>query len=411
MIYKKDGLLITVLTVVLPMLVQLIYIRYASYHIDKTLFGSFVLVNTFIMGLSFVFMQIPLQSFNRFFNSSVNKEDFINEFRTLLIVINTLSGFVIFAIGSISDDYSSSFVILVVVYFILLSYASIYQQYFLLMLNRRKYFQLKISESLAKHLFPIIFYHYFGTLFSMFLGLFVGYFISIIIMLYSMRKIPFRIIVDVDNLKSYYRFALPMLFVSLFSFGIAFSDRFFIDYYLTKYEVGIYSVLSTVAGLGSVIGQIYSTYATPKILKEFEIDPRLTLNYLNRSLIALSSIFVLGFIVITIMPNFFYHLFISPEILDQKSSLPVFYLLTASVFITVIQTAMSMYLNLFKKLVYLLYFYAVGFVVNILGNFFIKDYGLLAAALSTLVSYLFILVFQLYYSVKKFRSIYYGEAI
>ena len=56
-----------------------------------------------------------------------------------------------------------------------------------------------------------------------------------------------------------------------------------------------------------------------------------------------------------------------------------------------------MYLNLFKKLNILSYIYLIAFIVNIIGNLFIKDYGIIAAAISTLISYLVIIGLQMIY--------------
>ena len=68
-----------------------------------------------------------------------------------------------------------------------------------------------------------------------------------------------------------------------------------------------------------------------------------------------------------------------------------------SVFVTVFQTALSMYLTLFKKLGVLTKIYALAFVVNMVGNFFISCFGIIAAGVSTLFAYLIILAFQFVY--------------
>ena len=55
------------------------------------------------------------------------------------------------------------------------------------------------------------------------------------------------------------------------------------------------------------------------------------------------------------------------------------------------------YIKLFKKVYILSYIYLIAFIVNIIGNLFIKDYGIIAAAISTLVAYIVILLLQIIY--------------
>ena len=87
----NKGILLTFNTVFFTVLFQFIFIRYASYEIDKEIYGNFVLLQTLIAGLSTVLLQIPGQAFDRFYNESDNKTNFINQFRTYLIFINLLS--------------------------------------------------------------------------------------------------------------------------------------------------------------------------------------------------------------------------------------------------------------------------------------------------------------------------------
>jgi hypothetical protein len=73
------------------MVFQFLYIRYVSYCVDKNIYGNFILLQTLIVALSYIFLQIPSQAYDRFYNEAKNKIEYINEFRTLLIFINILS--------------------------------------------------------------------------------------------------------------------------------------------------------------------------------------------------------------------------------------------------------------------------------------------------------------------------------
>ena len=85
------NLTITFLTVAIPILMQFIYIRYISYNVEKEIYGNFVLLQTIIVALSYIFIQIPSQAYDRFYNTTKNKIEFVNEFRTILIIVKLLN--------------------------------------------------------------------------------------------------------------------------------------------------------------------------------------------------------------------------------------------------------------------------------------------------------------------------------
>ena len=55
--------------------------------------------------------------------------------------------------------------------------------------------------------------------------------------------------------------------MSIFTWGISYTDRYFIDYFLETKDIAIYAILAMVAGIGQIIGQIYFMYAETKLLK------------------------------------------------------------------------------------------------------------------------------------------------
>ena len=72
------NLTITFLTVVIPVLMQFIYIRYISYNVEKEIYGNFVLLQTIIVALSYIFIQIPSQAYDRFYNTTKNKIEYLS---------------------------------------------------------------------------------------------------------------------------------------------------------------------------------------------------------------------------------------------------------------------------------------------------------------------------------------------
>lgn len=394
------NLIISIFTVMIPVLMQLFYIRYISYNVDKNIYGNFVLLQTLIVALSYIFIQIPSQAYDRFYNTVKDKVEFVNEFRTILIVINGLSFLLIITYGLIFDKYSFFVLFLIFILFIMLNNYSFNQKVFLLNLERKKYFYLKLLESIAKFLTPLIAYAIYQSLESFIFGMIIGYIVAFLILLSYMKDYKFKITLYKENLKKYFKFAYPILFVSIFSWGISFIDRYFIEYFINTEKVAIYALLAQVAGIGQIVGQIYYLYVNPKILKMYEENKKNTLNYLSKMLKMLSVIFIFLSILTFFIPYTILEILLEPNIIRNSYFFYTFLFLVLGIFSTVFQTAFSMYLNLFKKLDILSYIYFIAFIINIIGNFFIIDYGIIAAAISTLVSYLAIILLQMIYVYK-----------
>lgn len=397
MFKRNRNVIITFLTVLIPTLLQFIYIRYVSYEVDKAVYGNFILLQTFIAGLSYVFLQIPSQAYSRFFNENNNKAEFVNEFRTILIFINFLSFICIALYGSIFDKFSYWVLLLVFLYFIVSNNYIFNQNIFLLNIERSKYFYLKILESSAKFISPIIFYIIYGTLEGFIFGLLFGYLLSSGVMWFYLKKYPFRLVANKKNIWKYFKFAYPILFVSLFTWGISFSDRYFIEAFISTPEVAIYSILGQVAGVGQLVGQLFTMYVNPKVLKAYGENEQIALISLSKSLRFLLLTFILLIIFSLSLPKSFFAILIESSVLDNNNYYYTFIILIASIFMAVYQTAYSLYFSLLEKLNIMGYIYFVAFLVNLAGNFFISEFGIIAASISTFCAYFIINIMQVCY--------------
>lgn len=398
----NKGLWITIFSVALPVLMQFFFIRYMSYNVDKEDYGNFVLLQTLIAGLSTILLQMPSHSFDRFYNQSEDKITIINEFRTLLIFINIVSAFIIFLYSLFMQKFDFQVLLIVYLYFALINNYTLNQKIFLLNLERGKFFYLKILEGISKFIMPIVFYMYFHTLESLLLGIFVGYLFSYIVLNKLLKSYKYNFILNLENLKKYFKYSYPIIFASIFTWGISFSDRYFIEYYLSTKDVAIYALLAMIAGIGQIVGQIYFLYVEPKILKKFEIQPKETCADISKYLKTLSFIFIFLTLIAAILPREIYTILIEDTIINNSYYFITFIILLLSIFLNVIHTAHHIYLKLFKKLNVLSYIYFIAFLVNIIGNIFIFKYGIIVASISTLVSYLVILFLQMIY-INKFK--------
>ena len=374
---------------------QFLFIRYASYGIEKNDFGNFVLLQTLIVGLSALFLQIPGQSFDRFYNAALQKASFINEFRTMLLAINALSFFVVFLYGLVIDKFTTEILIVVFIYFVLLNSYELNQKILLLDLQREKYFYTRLLEALSKFILPIFAYIYFQTLASLFLATVIGYLIASGVIFAFLREYPYMFVVQWQNLKKYFLFAYPIMFVSIFTWGISFSDRYFIEYYLSTEDVAIYSLLAMVAGVGQVVGQIYFLYVEPKVLKNYEIDPEKTFREIASYLKKLLLVFVVLTVIALLLPKEIYTVLLEKEIVYSDYYFATMMILLVSIFINILHIAHHMYLKLLKRLDILAYIFLFAVVVNLMINTFIKDYGIIMGAVSTMISYMTILILQI----------------
>ena len=394
---KNRDFNITIATVVITVVLQFLFIRYASYGIAKVDYGNFVLLQTLIAGLSAMFLQIPGQAFDRFYNQQIDKVMFVNEFRTMLIGINILSVFIIILYGFIYSKFSFEVLAIMFLYFVLLNNYALNQKVFLLNMQRGKYFYLKVLEASSKFLFPIVAYFYYQTLESLLVGIVVGYLFSYAVLIYFLKGYPYTLVFKWDNLKKYFLFAYPVVFVSIFTWGISFSDRYFIDYYKSTEDVAIYSLLAMVAAIGAIVGQVYFMYAEPKILKLYEEDPHATFAMIGGYLKKLTMVFAFMSLVAVLLPKGIYTILLEKEVVYNDYYFQTMMILLVAIFINILHIAHHMYLKLLKRLDILAYVLFVALVVNLIGNMFIAKYGIMAAAISTLLAYITILVLQMVY--------------
>ena len=47
-IFMRKGLRLSIYSVLIPMLLQFVYIRYVSYNVDEALYGNFILYVSFV---------------------------------------------------------------------------------------------------------------------------------------------------------------------------------------------------------------------------------------------------------------------------------------------------------------------------------------------------------------------------
>ena len=243
---KNKNLRIVILTVILPITVRLFFLNFISNNIDPSIYGKIVLIEIYIIGITSVLNSILYQAYDRFYNES-NKEQFINEFRSYLIVINLISSLILSIIG-LFNGYSILLIIIVCAYACCMNNYLFFQNIYFINLKRKKFLVIKLVEGFIKFLFPIVSYYLFETIESFLIGIIVGYAISNIIFKVFLKLNPLIFKVNKSNLIKYLKFGSPIILTSMFSWSISFVDRIFLEAIISISIVGTYSILSQLSG-------------------------------------------------------------------------------------------------------------------------------------------------------------------
>ncbi|MFL2495296.1 MAG: lipopolysaccharide biosynthesis protein, partial [Porticoccaceae bacterium] len=195
----------------------------------------------------------------------------------------------------------------------------------------------------------------------------------------------------------------PVIITASLSWGINFSDRYFIEFFMEKRDVAIYAILAQVAGFGSILGQIYGMYVNPIMFKKYEADRSEALLLLDKYIRYLLVVFCVCFTLVLFLPRAFFTLLVEPEVMSNDLYYYSLVILILSSFMAVAQNAFAMYFVLDKKLKIISYAYVIAFVVNFIGNFYIDSYGIIAASISTLAAFIIINLVQCLYVKKAIR--------
>ena len=392
---KNKNLTIVVLTVFLPLFIRLFFLKYISNELDPSVYGKIVLIEIYIYGVTSILNSVLYQAYNRFYNSSI-KDKFINEFRSYVLIINLLSCIFLTSVGVVYN-YNLFLIFLICVYACSMNNYLFFQNIYFINLQRKKFLFIKLIEASIKFLLPIISIYLFKTVESFLAGIVLGFVLANIIFKLFLKLESFKFKVERNNLLKYLTFGFPIIFTSMFSWSISFIDRIFLEAMISISIVGTYSILSQLSGFAQVIGSIYSTYINPVIFKNYSINKKKTFINLNNYLKKLSIICLLCFALI-----------ISDKIIQNSSYYYSFLVLVFGIFLSIFQTALSMYFILIERLDIYSKIFGLAAVINFILNFFIYKYGVIAAAISTASAYLVInllILFWLRANLKRYEEI------
>jgi len=396
-IFSRRGLRLSIYSVIVPILLQLFYVRYISYNVDESIFGDFILYISFVALIASVLFSIPIAALTRYINQTSNKERLINEFMTMQIPLNVIGVLIIYLYSFYANIGFDIFLILSI-YFVLLNRYSINKLVIFQLIKRKQYFNISVLEKLARFFFPVLVLHFFQSSDGLLYGLLSGYLLLVIYSSFQARTFKQRIVFSYRKVKIYFLYAYPLLIINVAVWITSLSDRYFIENYIGNTEVGVYSILAQVAGFSSILASIFTVYVQPIIFKRFSIDKteamKKYVEYLRKSLFVFIPIYILFLLV----PREVFTILIKPEIILRDDYYYLFHILVISSILISYVTILTNVFYLNNKLLILSGFWVMAALVNLTGNTFIDIYGIYAVALSKLFAYLLMLLFMYYWT-------------
>lgn len=236
----------------------------------------------------------------------------------------------------------------------------------------------------------ILFVLYFKNgLVGYFLGSFIGTLLTALLTLYLIRA-DLKLTFSFKRLKEMVLFGAMVVPASLAFFVFDLSDRFFVEHYRGLVELGLYSIGINIAGLIVFFSFAFGQAWSPQVMKMYfssrkiynQFVPRFFVYYLIFffSLAAFISLFGQEILKIFATPKFF------------GAATVIAPLSLAMVFAATNQVT-SLGINIARKTKYFASYTGLAAILNVILNFLlIPKFGMVGAAWSTAISYLFLTV-------------------
>jgi O-antigen/teichoic acid export membrane protein len=215
----------------------------------------------------------------------------------------------------------------------------------------------------------------------------IGISTSLVYILKILKKdVIYRYKLSSKLMKSISGFGMKAYMSALFAFLVLKSDLFFVNYYLSKSELGYYSLAVSFIDYIYMLPVIIGTILFQKLSsiknnnKKYEVMKKLSFYF--------TIIYAIFLIVIYLSSDFLITTLYGNDFLE--SVMPINILLIA-IFFMGINTIVQQYLATTGFPKELIYFWLIGLFINILLNIlYIEEYGLYAVSMSTVLSYLIV---------------------
>ncbi|SQG43881.1 flippase Wzx [Streptococcus porcinus] len=188
--------------------------------------------------------------------------------------------------------------------------------------------------------------------------------------------------------------SIPLVGYSIAGQVLNVSDRLLISKLVNNSAVGIYSILYTVSSLSLLVWQAINASFIPYLFQNIGVN--------NRAIKQISTYLMILFSLVAILMTYF-----APEIIkvlatsEYYQSIYIMPPIAAGVYFTTLSNIYSNLAIYYKNTKYVMYPAIIASIVNIIGNYIlIQLFGYVAAAYTTMVSYIILAYLQYYWSKK-----------
>ena len=228
-----------------------------------------------------------------------------------------------------------------------------------------------------------------GRLYGVYFSLFI---FSLGLVIYMYRNEYFKIHLNLNELKNIYRYGGPLILHVISSLSIAFSDRFFLNYFFNNEEVGLYFVAFQMSSILMLVAHTVNLGWMPKMFKLLK-DQKLKTIKKNNLYFFLFYLFV--FFALLVFKNIIYKLLVNPTFNLSKE---YYNILLLSFLVQATYLLLTNYFFYYKKTVLLSKITVFGAVVNLVLNYIlITKIGVVGVAYSTLITWCIYLVLICYF--------------
>ncbi|MDP3883010.1 MAG: flippase [Candidatus Staskawiczbacteria bacterium] len=237
---------------------------------------------------------------------------------------------------------------------------------------------------------------------AVFAFLFIRIIFFLILFVYVIRKISIKI-PDFSMLKDYLRFGMPTLINNISYPVVTSADRYVIGFFLGIAFVGYYAPAYSLGMLLTfflIPVNFMLLIVLPKLFDEKNINE--VKNYLSNSLKYYSLIMIPSVFGVSILSRQLLIILSTKEIADNAYFVVPF--IAVSIFVFGITCFFSQILLLSKKTKLISVIWGVAALLNLILNIiFIPKFGIIAAAITTLMSYSCALILAWHFSLKELK--------
>lgn len=219
------------------------------------------------------------------------------------------------------------------------------------------------------------------------------------------KEITYRYKLSVKLLKKVSTFGFKAYLSAIFAFLVLKSDLFFVNYYLTKTDLGHYSLAVSFIDYIYILPVVIGTVLFQKLSSLKKNDEKY--NLMKKITFTFSGVYFVFLVIVYFLSEYLITFLYGEQFRD---SVILVNLLLIGIFFMGIETIQVQYLNTIGFPKEIIYYWIIALFINIaiILNF-IEQYGLVAVAMSTVISYFTIFVLITFNILKKRNKTFIGN--